>query len=180
MKNIIEFMDKIQDLKETKRTGWVLKDIPNPETVADHSYGVFMLTMSLANELDVDSDKLMKMSLIEDIGESIIGDITPHDDVSEEEKIDREEKAVEELSNILEDEEVLELWREFEKGNSKEAKIAKQADNLEMTMQALRYEKEHGKSEKMNEFYDYTEERLSHPRLKEIFQEIKERREKLK
>src|ERR1035437_6817797 len=72
---IIDFYKYLDDLKRTKRTGWLGKGISDSESVADHSLSVAALSMILAPKLDVDRDKLIKMALIHDIGESIIGDV---------------------------------------------------------------------------------------------------------
>lgn len=180
MENLIDFMKSMQKLKETKRKGWTLKDIPDPESVADHSFGVAILSMATSSDLNVDEDKLIKMCLIEDIGESVIGDITPHDDISEEEKIKKEKRAVKELADIIGNEEILSLWEEYVEGQTKEAKIAQQLDKVEMALQTLNYEEKHGKKEKMKEFYNHTEKRLENSKLKEVFKEIKRKRNEIK
>lgn len=58
-------------------------------------YRMSVLAMALANELDVDVDvnKCVRMALIHDIGEAIIGDITPRCGIGSKEKFQLEEKV---------------------------------------------------------------------------------------
>lgn len=34
------FLDRIESLKTTRRRGWVIRGVPDPESVADHSHRV--------------------------------------------------------------------------------------------------------------------------------------------
>lgn len=45
----------------------------------------------LIQDSQVNKDKLMKICMVHDLAESIVGDITPHDGVSKEEKRSLEE-----------------------------------------------------------------------------------------
>jgi putative hydrolase of HD superfamily len=48
----------------------------SPESVADHSYALSILSLSLADgTLNLNREKVLLMSLLHDLGESIIGDI---------------------------------------------------------------------------------------------------------
>ncbi len=65
---------KIEVLKKIKRTGWMLKGIKNVKSVAEHSYRVAMLALLLGEKFNLDKFKLVKMSLIHDLGEALVGD----------------------------------------------------------------------------------------------------------
>lgn len=68
--------------------------IPEPETVASHMYRMAVLAMSLAEEVkNVDIVKCVKMALIHDIAEAIVGDITPRCGHSDESKFKLEEEV---------------------------------------------------------------------------------------
>jgi 5'-deoxynucleotidase YfbR-like HD superfamily hydrolase len=67
-------------VKDVKRKGWLLQDMPpdQVESVADHCYRVAALTMALRNNGGkFDQLRCMEMALLHDIGEGLIGDITP-------------------------------------------------------------------------------------------------------
>lgn len=59
-----------------------------PESVADHSYRAAVLAMALPPGLD--RDRCVKMALLHDLAESMVGDITPSCGVTTEEKHGRE------------------------------------------------------------------------------------------
>ncbi|XP_021895164.1 uncharacterized protein LOC110812651, partial [Carica papaya] len=75
---------------------------------------------------------------------TIVGDITPSDGVSKEEKSRREQEALNYMCNILgggpRAKEIAELWTEYENNSSPEAKIVKDFDKVEMILQAMEYE----------------------------------------
>lgn len=86
---------------------------------------------------------------------AIVGDITPSDGVPKEEKSRRETAALKEMCEVLggglRAEEITELWLEYENNASLEANIVKDFDKVEMILQALEYEAEHGKV--LDEFF---------------------------
>ena len=65
-------------------------EIPLPESVADHMYRMSMLSMLMTDKA-VNKDHLMKMCMVHDLAESIVGDITPHCGISKEHKRKLEE-----------------------------------------------------------------------------------------
>jgi putative hydrolase of HD superfamily len=174
---IIDFYKYLDDLKRTKRMGWVGKGIPDSESVADHSLSVATLSMILAPELDVDRDKLIKMALIHDIGESIIGDVqwyTPGKGIDREVLAKKEKDEGEAVRKILEtlgDEEYLILWEEMEEKKTREAKIHKEIDRIDLALQAYFNEKRTGID--LATFFDFTELFISEDLIKEIMKEIR-------
>lgn len=103
----------------------------------------------------VDRERCIKMAIVHDIAEAIVGDITPSDGVPKEEKSRREKAALEEMCEVLgggvRAEEITELWLEYENNASLEANLVKDFDKVEMILQALEYESEHGKV--LDEFF---------------------------
>ena len=84
----------------------------------------------------------MAISLVHDMAEALIGDITPQCGVSKQEKHLKELDAMEKIAAMLPiSTNVLELWREYEYQSSKEARLVKELDKLEMIIQASEYEK---------------------------------------
>ena len=76
--NALDFFHIVGDLKHVKRTGWVVRDIDQPESVADHMYRMAMLVFML-QDLTINKDRLLKICLVHDLAEAIVGDITPVD-----------------------------------------------------------------------------------------------------
>jgi putative hydrolase of HD superfamily len=130
-------------------------------------YRMSMLSFLIVDP-NVNKDKLMKVCMVHDLAESIVGDITPHDGVSKEDKRKLEETA---LRKIIEDieypeiaAEILELWLEYEEGESPEAHLAREFDKFEMILQALEYE-EIQPEKKLDSFFRSTEGYFHNPQV---------------
>lgn len=172
MQKITHALAQIGNLKNVDRAGWVRMGIPSPESVADHAFRTTTLALLLGPELNVDMNKLIKMALIHDLAESDpdVGDITPFDGVSLEEKSTREHAAMKKLTRILPNgEEVLTLWREYEALGSPESQLCQQIDVLEMALQAREYERQYKKD--LSAFIDDARQRIHHPALLHILEE---------
>lgn len=132
----LEFFIEASRLKRMPRSGWVYSGIPlsDVESVADHSYMVSLITLILAlqekqNGKEIDLEKVLIMSLIHDLSESISQDISrcvrkfapeKYDDF----KHDLDKNALERIMAILPkelNEKILEYNEEFMQGESLEA-----------------------------------------------------------
>lgn len=140
--NIIEILGKF---KELKRTGWVRKKIENPESVADHCFGISLLALLLAPE-GLDFGRCTKMAIVHDLAEVYVGDITPYDGISEEEKAKNEESAMVRIAEEINFPDIVRWFREYEDGETPEARFVKNIDKLESAVQAVYYQK-HRKTE---------------------------------
>ena len=90
----------------------------------------------------LDLVKILKYSLIHEIGEIYAGDITPDDNITDAEKYELEIRSVKKVFRKLKHgDEYIKLWKEFENTENKEASYVKQIDKLEMAFQAHFYEK---------------------------------------
>ncbi|CAD5229384.1 unnamed protein product [Bursaphelenchus okinawaensis] len=154
--DIFSLLQVIDNLKHLKRTGWVHHKVPEPETVASHMYRMAVLAMTLDSK-EVDVVKCVKMTLVHDIGEAIVGDITPKCGVSDKEKFKLEEEAVKTIASYVPSmkEEWYNLWMEYEKAETKEAKTVKQLDKFDMVAQALSYEQKYNLD--LSDFFRSTE-----------------------
>ena len=142
-KEILEFYLKAIKLKQITRRGWVQKGISNAESVADHTFGVCVLSLLYAMIYGLDVKKVLIMALFHDIAETKIGDITPLDDFPIEEKQKLEDTETQKiLLEIDKTNDLYKLWIDFEHKLSDEGKLVKQIDKLEVALQALIYEKE--------------------------------------
>ncbi len=180
MRNLIEFIHQAGKLKKVKRTGWGMQGVSEPETVAEHSYRVSILAMTLAKKFGLDELKLIKMALIHDLGETITGDIVTEkgNEIinSKKEKFQKEKEAMQKIfSNVERGEEYLGLWLEYEEQKTPEARILKQLDKIEMIIQALEYE-ETTDPNNLTEFWLNTKKYLKENNLIEIFNILKKRR----
>lgn len=144
--NVIQFYVLCNKLKHTIRTGWKNWNVKADrlESVAEHIYGVQMLSLAMYSEFqyDIDIKKVIFMLAIHELGETIIGDLTLFD-ISSKEKAKIEHEAVSKiLDGLLDGQEILELFLEFEKKESKEALFAFQCDKLECDLQCKLYDED--------------------------------------
>lgn len=145
--NILSFYMKYNQLKNIYRQGWLkvrigLEFKDKCESVADHSFSVALLTLTIIeeNQLNLDTLKCMKMAIVHDLGEVYLGDFTPYDNITKTEKYRLERKAIlEVLDSLDKDNDFFMLWEEFEKGESTEANLIKNVDQLEFLLQACAY-----------------------------------------
>jgi len=191
----IEGLLKALNLKDEKRTGWGLRNIEDPETVADHSWGVALLTLVYSEEVGIDEEKALKMAVVHDIAEAKTGDfvtrkIDDEQEIEKEEKEKLEREAVEKLSGLL-GEELGEIWMEYEERETDEAKFVKDMDMIDMCLQALKYEKQgrydpdeenedFQEYEHLDEFFATTESRITTLKGKQLFNEVRDRYQQVK
>lgn len=178
----LQFLNYVSKLKHLDRTGWVLKGVTKPETVAGHMYRMAIMSAFLVDDPTIDMNRCIKMSIVHDIGESIIGDITPSDGVDEAYKNKIETEAIEKLAGLVASksaDEIRQLFQEYEDGKTKEAKLVKDLDRFDMVLQAYEYERMEGKPGFLQEFFDSTKEKLAgaHPKVKELLLELYKARE---
>ncbi|CAH0389418.1 unnamed protein product [Bemisia tabaci] len=171
----LEFLEEIGKLKHLKRTGWVLRKVDDPETVSGHMYRMATMTFLIDDASELDKNKCMQMALIHDMAECIVGDLTPYCGVSPSEKHQREDDAMTLLSKLVpqpQGQNMLNLFKEYESQISKEAKFVKELDRLDMILQAFEYEKMHKSPKKYEEFFDSTLDKITHPLLVPIKEEL--------
>ena len=144
IQKLIQFYLLATSLKDKIRTGWKIWNIDRQrvESVAEHIYGTCILAIAIDSEFDLEIDiyKVVMMLVLHEIEEVKIGDLTPFDKITQEEKRKIGKQAVEEvLAPLTKGINYIELIEEFEKLETKEAKFAKMCDKLEADIQAKIY-----------------------------------------
>jgi len=172
---IEKFFEKVLELKNVPRQGWKEKlEIDNPESVADHSYSTTVISMILSDMKGLDTEKIIRMALLHDLAESIIGDITP-DHITKNEKIAKENHAIKQILKNLPDsitELYFEIWNDYQKKSSKEAILLHDIDKLEMAFQAKFYQKNGVSKEKLKTFFDTAKIEIKDENLRDILSNI--------
>ena len=116
---------------------------------------------------------MIRMALLHDFGEVHAGDITPSDGVSQAEKHRLERESVERVfAGLPQGGAYLKLWQEYETGATPEARLVRQADRLEMALQAATYTGRGYGS--LDEFFDSAEQVLSDPQLRDMIQVLRQ------
>ncbi|MDD3626096.1 MAG: HD domain-containing protein [bacterium] len=140
----LEKFFKIQEyagrLKRLPRNGWIFRGVDNPESIADHSFRVNLITYLLCLENpEVDFERALKLAIFHDLGESILTDIPKEtmDLLSEELKLESEIKSMEKIAGP--EDEITGFIREYNERKTRESEIVYAADKLEMLFQGLEY-----------------------------------------
>jgi 5'-deoxynucleotidase YfbR-like HD superfamily hydrolase len=167
----LKFLLEIGKLKTMPRTGWVLRKVKNPETIAEHSFLLAMASWILGYGKKMSLEKILKMSLIYEICEVYAGDATPYDELLSKRKrkeilkrwprflkrekkkrfledYKKEKEALEKLTSVLPAElkkEIIGLWDECKKRKTLEGRFVSQVYWLVTYLQALQYFKENKK-----------------------------------
>ena len=78
MHKLAPFFDAVLALKIVKRAGWVAKaGIKDAESVADHTFSMCVIGMALSDIMSLDTKKVVRMVLLHDLAESMVGDSMP-------------------------------------------------------------------------------------------------------
>ncbi|KAJ8445398.1 hypothetical protein Cgig2_010756 [Carnegiea gigantea] len=97
----IDFLTLCRRLKTTKRKGWINHGLKGPESIADHMYRMALMGLIADDIPGVNRERCIKIAIVHDIAEAIVGDITPSDGIPKEEKSRREQAALNEMCEIL-------------------------------------------------------------------------------
>ncbi|KAL9110687.1 MAG: hypothetical protein Q9227_004864 [Pyrenula ochraceoflavens] len=181
----IPFMHLIERLKTEKREGWRRFDINHGESIADHMYRMSIITMlappSLTSRVNI--PRCTKMALIHDMAESLVGDITPPENIPKTEKNRREAETMDYLCGTLlgnvygglPGKEMREVWQEYEDSNTEESLFVHDVDKIELLLQMVEYEKLYDATVDLSEF-SRVARRLCLQEMKDWAQEILDER----
>ncbi|XP_063522621.1 5'-deoxynucleotidase HDDC2 isoform X3 [Pongo pygmaeus] len=189
-RSLLQFLRLVGQLKRVPRTGWVYRNVQRPESVSDHMYRMAVMAMVIKDDR-LNKDRCVRLALVHDMAECIVGDIAPADNIPKEEKHRREEEAMKQITQLLPEDlrkELYELWeigswihkldhtQEYETQSSAEAKFVKQLDQCEMILQASEYEDLEHKPGRLQDFYDSTAGKFNHPEIVQLVSELEAER----
>ena len=154
---LIDFLLLANRLKIMPRTGWVVRGLVNVESVAAHSYATALIALILAGRIDqpVDRQKLLAMALVHDLPEALTTDIPGPAQrfLPAGARASAEWSALVQLLDGLDfAESVKSLWQELKDRQSVEAKLVRDADRLDMLLQAYFYQQTTG-NQYLEEFW---------------------------
>lgn len=170
-KALLDRLEQYAQLKEVRRSGWVLRGVSEPESVADHSWGTAQLCLLLA-PAGIDAYRAAAMAIVHDLAEVEVGDIPrrvvahPYAPTAAQ-KAELEAAAMDRLTAPVppwSTTRISDLWRDYEQNNGGEAAFVRDMNLIDMCLQAVVYERQgrYGPSEDHN-FPNY-------PRLTEFFE----------
>lgn len=127
-------------LKRIRRAGWWQAGVRDPESVAEHTMRVAQLAGLLAAEEGANPDRAAYLALWHDTQETRTGDL-PHSAKPYVDKPDPRRITADQTSALPEAsrDSVRHAVDEYESAASPEARCARDADKLEMLLQAVEY-----------------------------------------
>lgn len=147
MKRDLEFLYEVGALRLLPRQ-WQRFHLRGAQNITEHHFRVLWLALIIAaNEGVKDTAKIMKMALVHDISESRTNDV----DYMARQYVERhEDRAIADmLENTSLKDEFLDAWHEYHERTSIEAKIVKDADNLDVDMELREFSSQGSKLEEM-------------------------------
>ena len=175
--SLVKFFETAGKLKRTPRAGWVEIGIRQPESVADHTFRTSILCMIYADTKGLDEPKLLRMALIHDLPEAIIGDLTPSKKTKENKE--RENAAIKQILDLLpkkQRKKILTDWNEYQEGKTKEAKAVRQLEKIEMALQAKEYKRVKSIGQSLERYIKSAEKAITWPELRKLLSCILEER----
>ena len=142
-------------LKNKVRSGWDNKhwNIKSNriERISEHIISTIILAMIMESEIgynnefdfirNIDIDYIIKMLAIHELGETLIGDITPFDGITPEQKQEMEHNAiVDAVGRLTNGKELLEMLFAFDAKIRNEARFAYYCDEIEADLQSKFYQ----------------------------------------
>ena len=172
---IEDFFKIILDLKNIQRKGWLDKiGIKNPESVADHSYSMTLMSMIVSELQGLNTNKIVKMALLHDLAESSVGDFTP-EEIPKRKKLELENIAMKKILKELPTELIKnyqDVWNDLLLGESDESIFVHEMDKLEMVFQAKHYIDKGFSKEKIQTFIDSANNEIKNKDLKKIITKL--------
>ena len=133
MNNIANLLFEAKMLKEIPRSGFHFLG-PGKESIAEHTFSTTFIAYVMSElQSDIDALKLIGMCLVHDLPETRIGDLNT---VNKTYVTANEVKAVKDITASLPfGSSIANLIEEFNEGNSTEAKLAHDADQLSLILE---------------------------------------------
>jgi putative hydrolase of HD superfamily len=133
LKRIADFLFEAGMLKRTPRTGWQFLG-SGAESVAEHIFRTGLIAHALSGmEEGVDGAKVLKMALFHDLPEARTGDLNYMN--QKYVTVDEGRAAADMSAGLPFGPEMAGLFEEFRAQETAEARLVRDADNLEMLLQ---------------------------------------------
>jgi putative hydrolases of HD superfamily len=135
------FLYEMGHLKNLPRSGWLLLGVPQPESVAEHSFRVGIVGITLAAMEGADVGRTAALALLHDAHETRIGDVPSvgrayvTTAIPEAVTTHQTSAMPAGAAKVLQD-----LTDEYEANETLEAQLAHDADKIETLLQAIEYQ----------------------------------------
>jgi putative hydrolases of HD superfamily len=163
-------------LKRTTRTGWGQRGVPQPESVAAHSFGVVYIALVLAELVDqpIDLAAVLAMAVLHDLPESLTTDVPPSawrflPDGTKETAERRAMVTILDKTSVQE--RFMAWWEQMRQNETPEALLVHDADKLDQYLQAHLYEQQTG-NRQLDEFWT-TPHRFHFPQAQNVYDHLR-------
>lgn len=144
--DLLTLIHSAERLEALPRTGWITCGVTHPESIAAHSYNVTLIALWIADhiEQEVDTEKVLRMALLHDMGESLLTDLPAP--VKHLIGIEQVRKAEHQCAHTIL-KHAPPKWGEAYDSHADrtqlEARILKAADTIQMLAKSLQYRQQH-------------------------------------
>jgi len=139
---LLDLLLELQALDRVPRAGYVLRGVPEPESVSEHCWHVVFLVWALGREIDaVDTFRAVEIALVHDLAELRVGDLprTASKYFPEGAKNAAETAAMAEILAPL-PARAQQLYAEYQAAETPEARLVKACDKLQLMLKVAVYE----------------------------------------
>ncbi|GAB4120458.1 MAG: HD domain-containing protein [Roseiflexaceae bacterium] len=144
LSGLVQLCERIIMLKRMPRMGWLQRGVPHPESVADHSFSVAALAITMAAFFpDLQRNRVAELAILHDLGEVLLTDLP----LSAQHLLGKPAKQAAELqaidtlfADLPHHDQLIALWQEYTQASTPEARFIKALDRIELLAQALAYE----------------------------------------
>jgi len=180
LSEILDFFEPIEKIKRKEREGWKIakkeyKIKGVVETIGSHSLGAALIGWFLAEKEGLNKEKIIKLLLVHDLVMAYMHDITPRDkDYARKKEIENDniKELLKDIPSILKNE-FESLIMEYQKEETPESRLAREADKMDTLLQAFFYSKENGRKEIIQDFLPRYEKFFRSKTGMKIFMELK-------
>jgi putative hydrolase of HD superfamily len=172
---IVATLARLHPLDRVPRAGWLLRGVAEPESVASHCHAVALLTQLVCEAWpgSFDAGRAVAMALVHDCSEVATMDIPmPAGDAKFREAKSLTEQAV--VASLFAGipSRAAELFAEFERAETPEARLVRGLDKVQMMIRATCYEREGRGS--LGDFWANPKNFADYgiPAVRELFREV--------
>ncbi len=167
---LVDFLFEAVMLKRTPRTGYQFLGCGS-ESVADHSFGVTILAFTLVRmNGQADLARTLQLALFHDLGEARTGDLNYMN--QRYARLDEDRARRDAAEGLPFGPEMLEIWQEWREGRTLEARLAADADQLDLALELRRLETLG--SDQAADWLYYAQKRLKTEEGRALFEEIEQ------
>jgi putative hydrolase of HD superfamily len=155
--SLLDLALELETLDRVPRSGYLMRGVPDGESVAEHSFHLALLVRMLAaREPAVDAGRAVELALVHDLAEVRIGDLprTALDYLPAEAKHAAERRAAADLLDSAAPA-LASAHAEYEAAASREARFVRACDRLQLMLKVTLYETLGHRS--LGEFWDHPE-----------------------